>query len=212
MCTLKDSSFELSYVDALAKQNLDSRAFAPPLDRPSASFESRPDYSTGFKLDDLAPLLVLQQAIDDWFELVHPAAPLLHRDTFLRQFLDPSCSQDTDFLLLVVSVCAATVSTLRRTTAPYGGIITVEKCFHIITTISSARGDLPISLIRCQTKYNLACSLTQERGMDDKTTQLLFAEATSMVGILLHYEIDTASTIDRELTRRLHWLCFAGQW
>jgi hypothetical protein len=164
------------------------------------------------KLDELAPSFVVQQAIEDWFELVHPAAPLLHRDSFLQQLGDPSSSQDTDFLLLVVSVCAATVSTLRRRTAPYAGIITVEKGYHIVSTFIQARGALPISLIRCQTKYNLACSLTQERGMDDKTTQLLFTEVTTMVGYLLHYEVETASIADRELTKRLYWLCFAGQW
>lgn len=207
-----DGSSEHSYVGALEKQNLESGILVRPLDRPSSSLDGKPGFVARFKLEDLAPPLVLRQAIDDWFELVHPVAPLLHRDSFLRRLLDPSCAQDTDFLSLVVSVCAATVSTLRRRTAPYSGIITVEKCFQILSTIDSARGDLPISLIRCQAKYNLACSLTQERGMDDRTTQLLFAEVTSMVGILLHYEIDSASTMDRELTRRLHWLCFAGQW
>lgn len=48
--------------------------------------------------------------------------------------------------------------------------------------------------------------------MDDKTTQLLFTEVTTMVGYLLHYEVETASITDRELTKRLYWLCFAGQW
>lgn len=163
-------------------------------------------------LDQLAPSFIIRQAIQDWFELVHPVAPILHRDTFLRQLDDPSSSQDQDFAMLTVSICAATVSTLRRSAAPYAGMITVEKCHQIITTSNQARGALPITLIRSQTKYNMATSLTQERGMDNETVQLLHTEAMAMIGHLLHYKIQNLSTCDNELAKRLYWLCFAGQW
>jgi hypothetical protein len=58
----------------------------------------------------------------------------------------------------------------------------------------------------------MASSLVQQRGMDNQTPQLLLTEATAMVGYLLHYEVETASITDRELIKRLYWLCFAGQW
>ena len=165
-----------------------------------------------FDLDKLAPTFVLRQAINDWFEFVHPVAPILHRDTFLRQFDDPSTSQDPNFLMLVVSVCSATVSTLRRSAAPYADLITVEKCYQLISSSSQAREPAPITLVRCQTKYNMAASLIQERGMDSDTVPLLLTEAMAMIGHLLHYEIHNLSTCESELVKRLYWLCFAGQW
>ena len=203
----------LSYVEAQRQHELTGDLSSRPVETASPGKVNRISTITlQFKLDDLAPSGTIRQAVDDWFEFVHPAAPVVHRATFLQQLELSSVSEDLDFLLLVVSVCSATVSTLRRRCVPYASFISVEKCYHVISTLTQARGPLPISLIRCQTKYNMACSLVQQRGMDNQTTQLLFTEVTTMVSHLLHYEVESASIIDHELIKRLYWLCFAGQW
>ena len=174
-------------------------------------YDSPSSTAAWFNLDQLAPPFIIRQAINDWFAFVHPVAPILHRDTFLRQLDDPAGSSDLDFLMLVVSVCAATVSTLRRSAA-YTGAITVEKCYQIITTTTQSRGILTTNLTRCQTKYNMAASLMQERGMDNEMVQLLSAEILVMTGHLLHYEAQHLSLCELELVKRLYWLCFSGQW
>lgn len=154
---------------------------------------------------------MVERLLTDWFELVHPVAPILHRDTFMKRFYQYSNETDQDFSALVVSICSATVATLRRTATAYANMITVDKCWSIISAIHHLRGPLPSSLIRCQWKYNMAVSTFQERGMDDEVPQLLMAEVTGMVGRLMHYNLPDMSLRDGELCKRLFWLCFAGQ-
>jgi hypothetical protein len=156
----------------------------------------------------------VQQILGDWFEFVHPVAPIVHRDTLLRQLANPVNSQDLDFVDLVISLCAATLATLRRRASTYAPAVTVEKCYQIITLHQSnaSRQLDTLNLAWCQTKYNLSNSLTAERGIDDPTPQLLLAEALMGIGHLLHHEMENMSFADQELLKRLYWLCFAGQW
>lgn len=201
------------YVEAQKKQaQVGLQPLQPDAANHPLGFDTLPGLPVTFSLDELAPASVVRQAVNDWFKLVHPVAPILHRDSFIRQLDAPSTTQNLDFLLLVVSICSATVSTLRRSAGLYAGMITVERCFQIVSTINHARGPLPISLTRCQMKYNMAASLTQDRGMDNETVQLLITESMAMTGYLLHYEVQNLSISDRELVKRLFWLCFAGQW
>jgi len=111
-----------------------------------------------------------------------------------------------------VSVCCATVATLRAKTVAYASMITVEKCWNIISAVDKLRGPLPISLTRCQWKYNLAVSTYRDRGLDDEVPQMLMAEVVGLVGRLTHYEAPKMSLGDQELCKRLAWLCFAAQW
>lgn len=162
-------------------------------------------------LSSLAPPFVIQQVIDDWFELIHPLAPILHRDSFIAQLHDPS-HHEADFKCLVFSVCAATVMTLRRKALEYATTVTVGRCCQLIRELDRERDIGPATLTRCQVKYNLAVALGSEKGMDDLDSQMLLAEATAMVGRLVHYEMQSSQIHERELIKRLYWLCFAGQW
>lgn len=130
----------------------------------------------------------------------------------MRRFNDRSAETDLDFDALVVSVCSATVSTLRRTAPSYASMITVEKCWNIITSFEQLRGPLPPTLTRCQWKYNMAASTVQERGLDDEVPQILMGEAGVIVSRLIHYNLSSLSLRDQELSKRLFWLLFAGQW
>lgn len=154
---------------------------------------------------------MIQQVVDYWFELIHPLAPILHRDSFLQQLNDFE-KHDDDFLCLIFSICAATVTTLRRKALDHAAMINVEKCHQLIRNLNREH-DLPsANLSRCQMKYNLAVALGSEKGMDDLDSQMLLAEATAMVGRIVHYEMQEYSICDRELVKRLYWLCFAAQW
>lgn len=181
------------------------------LNADSATPEQQGTINNQKDLASLAPIFLVRQVVDDWFELVHPVAPVLHRETFLRQLEDIS-RHDNEFVCLVVSVCAATVTTLRRRTLEYAATITVEKCHSMIRDLEQTHGTLRITLMRCQTKYNMAVALGSENGMDNLDSQLLLAEATAMVGRVIHYEMQGLHLHDRELIKRLYWLCFAAQW
>lgn len=163
------------------------------------------------KLAQLAPIFLIRQVIDDWFELVHPVAPILHRRTFLEQ-LEDTLRHDDEFVCLVVSVCAATVTTLRRKTLEYASTITVEKCYEMTRKIDRKLESPTINITRCQIKYNLAVAVGSENGMDNLDSQMLLIEATAMIGRIIHYEMQALSLRDKELAKRLYWLCFAAQW
>lgn len=203
----------ISYLEARRQAELNASGHITPQSPPT---EEQLDSWTGSQYENLiaqlAPISVIQHLLMDWFELVHPVAPILHRDTFLQRFHEHAERPDLEFSALVVSICSATVATLRRTATAYASMVTVENCWNIISAIDQLRGPLPVSLIRCQWKYNMAVSTFQERGMDDEIPQLLMMEATGMVGRLMHYDLQGMSLRDRELCKRLYWLCFAGQW
>lgn len=162
-------------------------------------------------LTSLAPIFLIRRVIDDWFEFVHPVAPILHRETFVRQ-LEIIARHDDEFICLAISICAATVTTLRRKSLEYDSTITVDKCYEMICHIDRDHTSPRVNLTRCQTKYNMAVALGSENGMDNIDSQVLIAEATAMIARIIHYEMHAFSLRDRELAKRLYWLCFAAQW
>ena len=162
------------------------------------------------KLDALAPAFVLQQVIHDWFEFVHPVAPILHRDTFLAQLSDQSRNKDPPFVKLVISICAATISALRRRASVYGGLLTVERCYQAYLA-NERPNSTAMDLTWCLVKYNFSTAIGPERGMDDRTPQILLAEATAGVLHLLHYDADRLFFTEKEYVKRLFWLCYAAQ-
>ena len=159
----------------------------------------------------LAPPETISQILDDWFAFVHPVAPILHRDSFLRTFGQPESSQQWEFSALVISLCAATVAALRTTSAAYASTVSVERCCTALLNLDQLKGSFPVSLIRCQIKYNMAVSLSQERGLDAVESQLLMVETCGMVARLIHYHSEEMTLQDRELSKRLYWLCFAAE-
>jgi hypothetical protein len=132
----------------------------------------------------------------------------------MRQLADPVDSQKPEFVDLITSLCMATLATLRTRASTYAPAVTVEKCCQIVMSRQNASSQVlqAPSLAWCQIKYNLATSLTAERGMDDPIPHLLLAEALTGVGHLLHHEIQNMSFTEQELLKRLYWLCFAAQW
>ncbi|KFY27144.1 hypothetical protein V491_01011 [Pseudogymnoascus sp. VKM F-3775] len=79
----------------------------------------------------LAPLHVIEQIVHSWFDQIHSVAPFLHRRAFLTRLGSIEATQDGMFAALVVSLCAATIASLRRKSSQDHGTL----CF---TTMSEA--------------------------------------------------------------------------
>lgn len=191
----------------------------PPIDRavgvvsPSIDLNvSRDPIVEGLSLHHLAPVSVVRQVLEDWFNLIHPVAPILHRATFLDRFDNLNVSRDSEFTKLVISVCAAAVSTLRRRTMTYAPSLTVERCQQLIDAHEHSSDRFNVTLERCQWKYNICSALLHYRGFDSAIIQLLTSEVTSMLAHLVHYRLSSMSVLEQELTKRLYWLLYAGSW
>jgi hypothetical protein len=177
----------------------------------SASIQSlSPTTSSSF--DQLGPSAIIEQIIHDWFELVHSVCPILHRASFLKRLTDGDVARDSGFSALVTSVCAAAIGSLKRKSATYYGIITVQRCLRIIEQIGFGRVNQKFSLEWCQTKYNLAVAISSEVGMDDADSFRFMGEAVTGVKYLVYYELENMTFLSQQLLKRLYWLLFAAQW
>lgn len=200
------------YVEEQRRKQQQGEVLIANVPEPSARQISVSEASESLHLEQLAPLSNIERVIYDWFDLVHPVAPILHRDSFLRLLRNSSEAQDEEFICLVVSICAATIATLRRRASAYATSISVDKCYQLIFSANLFKNPGAVSLRKCQIKYNMANSLGTEHGMDSAASQLLFGESLSMTGYMLHYHMQDLSLCDQELLKRLFWLCFAAQW
>ena len=161
-------------------------------------------------LDSLAPFSTIEVILQDWFEYVHPLASIFHRDIFWQRYKNLQ-QDDGTFACLVASVCAATVTTLRRR-ASNQPTVRVDACYDFVKQFWQTHPSERPTLISCQIKYNLSNALMAEYNMDHFEAQSLGSQACSMISYLIHYEIDQATLCDQELMKRLYCLCFAGQW
>jgi hypothetical protein len=144
--------------------------------------------------------------------LIHSVAPIFHRGTFLSRLAAGEAAKDCQFSALVISVCGAIISSLKRKCSiDYGGL-TAERCLEVVEQVQLQIGKQPCTLEWCQTKYNLGTSLMVERGFDDSETFRLLGEAVIGVKWLVYYEMPRMSTFTQQLLKRLHWLLFAGLW
>lgn len=168
---------------------------------------SKPDF-----LSHLGQPVVIQKIINDWFELIHSVAPLLCRAKFLKRLEAGDALVDREFCGLVISICAATVASLRRKSSTNYENVTVERCLEIIKENGLLEGERNFSLEWCQAKYNLASSLSAELGMDDLDGFRFMSEAVMGVKYLIYYKLPTADFCYQQLLKRLYWLIFAGLW
>lgn len=163
-------------------------------------------------LEQLGPPHVIDQIVQDWFELVHSVAPILHRGHFLKRLADGDATRDYEFLDLVISICAATIASLRRKSSTYDRVITVESCYNAIEQNRVHRRNKAITLEWCQTKYNLGVALWPKYGIDGCVPFLLLSEATAGVKYLLYHELGHMNFMSQQLLKRFYWLVFAAQW
>lgn len=167
----------------------------------------------GLCLENLAPSEIIQQLIADWFGWIHPVAPILHQDRFRQQLRDSMASPNdvpSSFLLLVASVCAATIASLRRRRHLYG-CITVESCLDFAERLGVWSPSAVITVERSLAMYNLGTALHHEQGLDSPLSHRLITEAAMSVNYLTSQSLDTMCFADAQILKRLYWLIYAGQ-
>ena len=164
-------------------------------------------------LETLAPPVIIKQIIADWFGWIHPVAPIVHQDCFTQQLADMQATTENasaSFLLLVVSVCAVTVASLRRRRHLYSKV-TVESCLNFAKCLRVWSLSTAISVERSIAMYNFGSALHHEHGIDSPLSYPLVTQAAMSVKFLIHQSLDTLSFMDQEILKRLYWLIYAGQ-
>ncbi|KAL2873776.1 hypothetical protein SGCOL_011092 [Colletotrichum sp. CLE4] len=159
-----------------------------------------------------APEDLVQRMLHDWFEKVHALAPVLHRRRFLHRLKAGEANTDRSFCALVVSVCAATVATLRR--ADYSPV-TVERCLDFIEEQHLLDHGLrkPVySLDWCVAMYNIGTSASSmnEDGLGDMGSFHGMSEAAAGARFLAYYRMADLDMSEQQLLKRLFWLIFAA--
>lgn len=128
----------------------------------------------------------------------------------MARFHSSEAMQDGLFAALVVSVCAATISSLRRKSHEDYGSLTPERCWEVIEELSPNSQHVKYSLDWCQMKYNLASSQSATTDMTRHFRNI--SEAAAGVKYLMYYHIEDMSILEQQLLKRLYWLIFAAGW
>ena len=160
-----------------------------------------------------APQEAVSLAIEDWFEKIHPVAPILARRRFLRRYKEGEAARNPIFCGLVVSICAATAATLPR---EHYGPITVTSSVDFIERNQLLAGGFfqgPSSTLDwCISMYNLGTALGSVSGADmsDKRSYHKLSEATMGTRYLAYYCMPQLDYVEQQLTRRLFSLLYVG--
>lgn len=149
----------------------------------------------------------------DWFGWIHPVAPIFHRNHFMGKLANYDAAAPDNqpgFLLLVASICAATVASLRKRRHLYTAI-TIDGCLDLAERLGMWSPSNHITLEWCLAAYNFSCAMHHERGLDSPLSHRLFSEAASSVKYLIYQENSTHTFLEKQQLKRLYWLIFAGQ-
>ncbi|GKT54597.1 LOW QUALITY PROTEIN: C6 zinc finger domain containing protein [Colletotrichum tofieldiae] len=168
----------------------------------------------GNRLALFAPDDLVHRMLGDWFEKVHALAPVLHRRRLMYRLKTGEANTDRTFCALVVSVCAATVATLRR--ADYSPV-TVERCIDFIEEhhlLDHGLRQPSYSLDWCIAMYNIGTSASSmnENGLGDMGSFHGMSEAAAGTRFLAYYRMADLDMSQQQLLKRLFWLIFAAYW
>ncbi|CAI6335596.1 unnamed protein product [Periconia digitata] len=160
----------------------------------------------------IASYEIIQNIISDWFDWIHPVAPIFHMATFTRRVAESQSTGDCSapFLLLVASMCAATVASLPRRSSLYGGV-TFGHCISLAERFQLWSPSTNITLERTLTLYNLSSAASHEFDLDAAFVQRSMSEVACSLKYLVHYELDRMTFLDQQLLKRVYWLAYAGQ-
>ncbi|KAM5342094.1 hypothetical protein ACJ41O_015125 [Fusarium nematophilum] len=155
---------------------------------------------------------VISRLLADWFDKIHPVAPILLRRRFLRRLHSGEADANPIFCALVVSVCAATRATLPRGDH---NPMTVEHCVEFLDRhglLVNRFSQRSFSLDWCTAMYNMGTviSAVSESGLSDMRSYHALSEAASGVRYLAYYCLHELDEAEQQLLRRLFWLLFAA--
>lgn len=128
----------------------------------------------------------------------------------LRECMASPTGAPCSFLLLVASVCAATLASIRRRRHLYGSL-SVESCLDFAEHLGVWSPSAVITVERSLAVYNLGTALHHEHGVDSPLSHRLLTEAAMSTKFLTSQSLDTMSFADVQMLKRLYWLIYAGQ-
>ncbi|CAH0058188.1 unnamed protein product [Clonostachys solani] len=172
---------------------------------PSSEDSQVVDAQSEFLLSLLGTPSSIQQALDDWFEFFYPIQPLLHRRYFISRFQGGEMQANSEFLALVISMCAATVATLPRKAAAGYSTITVSKSLHLVRHYKLLQPTMGCSVDWCVACYLLAWAQMGEHGFTGFDVFNNLKSAMSGVQWLLSFQPKRKSVHDEEILKRLYW-------
>ncbi|KAF2016645.1 hypothetical protein BU24DRAFT_462777 [Aaosphaeria arxii CBS 175.79] len=197
------------------RAQLDGTAQVQASETPSLTPPSAESISFGetrqLTLELIAPMPIVHRIISDWFGWIHPVAPIFNqRQIFGRLMECETAMPDASFLILISSICAATVASLRRRRGLYGSV-TVEQCLELAESLGLWSGKNPITLENSLAMYNFSSATHHELGIDAPVAYRFSAESSIGVKYLIYHELQHMSFYDQQILKRLYWLLFAGQ-
>lgn len=165
-------------------------------------------------LDCVASTRVIRAVLVEWFELYHPACPIMHRATLLSRLDAGDALHDMSFFCLVTSVVCSTIGNLRHAGQQRYPEITLKKCEDALERVdffNTAKASM--SLERCITLYHMSYSHYFYSGMDDPTSFRYMQEATSIMRWIIAYELRHMTEFKAiQLTKRTFWLVWSYNW
>ncbi|KAF6815184.1 C6 zinc finger domain containing protein [Colletotrichum sojae] len=207
------SAAALAAVTAATSSVSPRTTVAAPAPTPRAAGAPSPNTGQhGNWLAIFAPEDLVRRMLHDWFEKVHSLAPVLHRRRFMHRLESGEAGTDRTFAALVVTVCAATVATLRR--ADYGPV-TVERCIDFVEEHHLLEHGLrrpAYSLDWCIAMYNIGTSASSmnEDSLGDMGSFHAMSEAAAGARYLAYYRMADLDMSEQQLLKRLFWLIFAA--
>ncbi|KAH8843683.1 hypothetical protein MCOR02_008460 [Pyricularia oryzae] len=198
----------------------DPAGVTEPGDGPVSPWPQPREYGArGDRLSRLASMELIEQVLNDWFEKLHPLAPLLHRRHFMWRLRQGEASSNNPagkiFCALVASTCAVTASSLRC----WAGSINARRCLAFIDELellhrrpaSGAGGDaFEYTLDWCIAMYNVGMALFSLSANTTYTPDVhgALSQAAEGVRYILRYRMSDTSFADQQLLKRLLWLLF----
>lgn len=163
-------------------------------------------------LSGFASADTIHKLLNEWFDKIHPIAPILLRRRFFRRLKNGEADTDPVFCALVVSVCCATLATLPLDNQTS---LSVPSCLEFIEKnklLAFNLGEVNYTPEWCIAMYNIgvAISATSSQGLSDVHGFHAVSQSSAATTYLLYYSLRSLSHIDQQLLKRLFWLLFAA--
>jgi hypothetical protein len=170
-------------------------------------------YSTTLPLKSLTTLATLRDIILEWFDMYHPACPIMHRATILARFDAGDALIDSSFSCLMVALVCSTVGNLRRAASENHPEVTLERCEELLESMgffNTRRSSM--TLERCQTSYHMSCAYMWHTGTLDTIQGYKYLhEAVMIMKWIIAYDLTSMEDFTEiQLLKRTFWILFAG--
>jgi hypothetical protein len=201
----------------------------------TASLESATDYTSpellsnqslplsqgaSYPTDELCSRELLIIMINDYLTWIYPLVPVVHRPSFLESLHQNRDIQDTDFLCLIICLCAVTVGFLPRLFHKYRSLSPEETWFQTRTDMinrcytlcMNQRDPYYFSTVNFQ-KWSIAylIQITQLQIGNHNLSRMMEVEAMQIARLLGFHQItdyDGLNCIETQLRKKGFWLMF----